>query len=206
METPRLYLITPKITDAASFVAQFDAALAAADIACALLRLAPMDEIRAKTIVRTLAPVAQKHGTACLVDDPQLAEATGVDGVHIEDFGARLDAVISRFKPDGIVGVGAISNRDDAMTAGEAGVDYLMFGDGDADTFAATHERIAWWAEIFNVPCVAYAGKLDEVAPLAQAGADFVALGDAVWSDPRGVGAALADAAHALAAIAEIAQ
>jgi thiamine-phosphate pyrophosphorylase len=205
-ETPRLYLITPKITDAAPFVAQFEAALAAADVACVLFRLAPMDESEAKRIVRALAPLAQKRGTACLVEDPRLVEATGVDGVHIEKPGDQLEAALARLKPDGIVGVGGVANRDDAMTAGESNVDYLMFGGGLTDTFAATHERIAWWAEIFNVPCVAYAGRLDEVTPLAQAGADFVALDDAAWSDPRGVVAALGDAARALAGVREIAQ
>jgi thiamine-phosphate pyrophosphorylase len=204
-EAPRLYLITPKITDAAPFAAHFEAALAAVDIACVLVRLAPMDERHAKTVVRALVSRAQKRGTACLVDDPQLAQSTGADGVHIEGMGGRLDAALARFKPDGIVGIGAITNRDDAMTAGERGVDYLMFGDGLADTFETTHERIAWWAEIFNVPCVAYARKLDEVAPFAEAGAEFVALCDAVWSDSRGVVAALEDAARALAEIREIA-
>jgi thiamine-phosphate pyrophosphorylase len=205
-EAPRLYLITPKITDATPFAAQFEAALAAADIACVLLRLAPMDEGQATAIVRALAPLAQKRGTACLVDDPQVAQATDVDGVHIEGAGGGLHAALARFKPDGIVGIGAIMDRDDAMTAGESGVDYLMFGDGPAETFETTHERIAWWAEIFNVPCVAYARRLDEIAPLAEAGAEFVALCDAVWSDPRGPVAALEDAAHALAGIRETAQ
>ena len=47
-----------------------------------------------------------------------------------------------------------------------------------------TVERVAWWAEIFETPCVAYAGALEAVAPLREAGADFVALGDAVWRAP----------------------
>lgn len=205
-QPPRLYLITPKITDAASFAAPFEAALAAVDVACALLRLAPMDKAAAKAVVRALAPLAQKRGTACLVDDPRLAVATGADGVHIEGLGGGLETALASLKPDGIVGVGAVTSRDDAMTAGEAGVDYVMFGDGEADTFAATRERVAWWAEIFNVPCVAYATKLDEVASLAHAGADFVALGEAVWTDSRGVVPALEDAAHVLAGIRETAQ
>jgi thiamine-phosphate pyrophosphorylase len=71
------------------------------------------------------------------------------------------------------------------MRAGEAGADYVMFGeprrDGFAPPLAETLERVAWWAEIFETPCVAFAGALDAVAPLTTAGADFVALADAVW-------------------------
>ena len=35
------------------------------------------------------------------------------------------------------------------------------------------------------MPCVGYAASHDEVAPLAQAGADFVALGDWIWTHPK---------------------
>jgi thiamine-phosphate pyrophosphorylase len=72
------------------------------------------------------------------------------------------------------------------MTAGEAGADYVMFGeprrDGWTPPVAETAEQVAWWAGIFVTPCVAYAARLDDVATLAAVGADFVALGDALWS------------------------
>ena len=44
------------------------------------------------------------------------------------------------------------------------------------------------------------AQSFDEVGPLAAAGADFVAVGDFIWSDPRGAAAALADARRQLRA------
>ena len=73
------------------------------------------------------------------------------------------------------------------MAAGEFGVDYVMFGGPDeAEPHEDIVERVAWWAEIFNVPCVAYAHELTDVRELAEAGADFIALGDAVFEDPRG--------------------
>jgi thiamine-phosphate pyrophosphorylase len=43
-------------------------------------------------------------------------------------------------------------------------------------------ERVGWWAEIFNVPCVAFAASLDEVPALVKTGADFIALDQAAWS------------------------
>ncbi len=86
------------------------------------------------------------------------------------------------------------------MTAGEAGADYVMFGGpSGAVQHAAIVERVAWWAEIFNVPCVGYARELASIGDLVRAGFDFIALGDAVFADPRGAAAALCDAARLMA-------
>lgn len=202
MPAARLYLITPPITDAAGFVAPLEAALGGFDIACVLLQTAGPD--RAKAIIRHLAPLIQRRGIACLVSDPQLAAETDCDGVHVDGVGPALEAALAAMKPQRIVGAGGLKMRDDAMRAGEAGVDYLMFGGpGEQRDFAEIRERIAWWAEIFNPPCVAYAKALEEVAEFARAGADFVALCGAVWDDPRGPAAALETAERLLAAARE---
>ena len=58
-------------------------------------------------------------------------------------------------------------------------------------------ERVAWWARVFEVPCVGFAASLEEVEPLAAAGADFVAVGDCVFGDARG-GATVASGCNAL--------
>src|SRR5436309_212625 len=68
-----------------------------------------------------------------------------------------------------------------------------------APCFGAIVERIAWWAELFEVPCVGFAANADEVAPLAAAGADFVAVGDWVFADTAGPADAIAAAARRLA-------
>jgi thiamine-phosphate pyrophosphorylase len=105
-------------------------------------------------------------------------------------------------KPDRIAGAGGLKTRHDAMIAGESGSDYVMFGEPDPTgrrpAFSAILDRVAWWAELFELPCVGYAGSFAEIEPLAVAGADFVALGDFVWAtDPA---EALKTAAAALAA------
>ena len=88
------------------------------------------------------------------------------------------------------------------MEAGQAGADYVMFGEpnaaGHRPSFEAVLDRVEWWAEVFEVPCVAYAARLEEIPALVEAGADFVAVGGAVFDDPRGVRAALAEAAARL--------
>jgi thiamine-phosphate pyrophosphorylase len=53
-------------------------------------------------------------------------------------------------------------------------------------------ERVTWWAEVFVIPCVAYAAHVEEIAPLVRAGADFIALGEeVVWNAADGPVAAL---------------
>jgi thiamine-phosphate pyrophosphorylase len=77
-----------------------------------------------------------------------------------------------------------------------------MFGEpaaaGERPAFDAITERVAWWAELFEIPCVGYAASLDEVAPLVQAGADFVALGDWLWRDASAIAATVVRAAGQL--------
>jgi thiamine-phosphate pyrophosphorylase len=76
-------------------------------------------------------------------------------------------------------------------------VDYVLFGEPDQNghrpKLEAIVERVQWWAEVFEPPCVGFAAALGEVGLLTAAGADFILLGDAVWSDPRGATTALKD-------------
>src|SRR6202035_5562468 len=106
-------------------------------------------------------------------------------------------------KPDRIAGAGGLRSRHDAMLAGEASADYVMFGEpdrrGGRPLLDAIEERLTWWSELFEQPCVGYAASLDEVAPLAHAGADFVALGDWIWTQAEAPAAAIAAAAGLLA-------
>lgn len=192
----RLYLITPQLEAAAPFDAALKAALGAGDVACVLLRFATSDPGRRKDIARACTRLAADAGAALLVEaDAQLAARAGADGAHATGLTETLDQAIDSLKPDRIVGVGGLATRDECMSAGERDVDYLMFGGpGDRAAPADVLERTQWWAEIFNVPCVAFAQSLAEVDALVEAGAEFVALEGAVWDDPRGPAAAVADA------------
>lgn len=193
---PRLYLITPPVVETGAFAASLAEALAAGDVAAVLLRLADADERSLINCAKALGPVAQDKGAALLLDGHvELVARAGADGAHLTGLAALTDA-IARLKPDRIAGAGGLASRDDAMTAAEAGADYVMFGEPDAagarPSFAALEDRIAWWAEVFEIPCVGYAASADEVAPLVKAGADFIALGDWFWRAPQAI---LAEAA-----------
>ena len=186
-----LYLITPLLSaaDAGAFAKVFAEVVEAAPIASALLRFAPGAQPDAKAIVAPVLRAATAADCALLIEnDGRLAVRLGADGVHISGAGSDLAAAVEGLKPERIVGAGFLRTRDEAMMAGEAGADYVMFGEphrGAPTTESRSlAERVAWWAEIFETPCVAYAPTIAAVGALADAGADFVALGDAIWGRP----------------------
>ena len=202
--TPRLYLVTAPLGDTAAFARELPAALAAGDIAAVLLRLAQADERALINRVKDIAAIVQPREIALLLDGhPEIVARAGADGAHLAGIDA-LNAALPSLKPERIAGAGGLASRHDAMLAGEAGADYAMFGEPDRagrrPPLDAVLERIEWWAKLFQPPCIGYAAHLDEVAPLAQAGADFVALGEWVWTHAQGPAAAVAAAAGELAA------
>jgi thiamine-phosphate pyrophosphorylase len=201
---PRLYLVTPVIEDATGFARKLEAAIASADIAAVLLHLKDADERTLINRVKALVPVAQRAEVALVLDGyPEIAIKGGADGANLTGTDEFL-AVAGGLKPERIAGCGGLQTRHDAMLAAESGADYVMFGEpapnGERPSFDAVIERVVWWAEVFEIPCVGFAQTLDEVEPLAKAGADFVAVGPDVWDHPDGVKAALAQATAGLVA------
>jgi thiamine-phosphate pyrophosphorylase len=194
---PRLYLATPAVDDPAGLVASLPEILAAADVAAVLLKLVTTDQRTMIARIKALAPVVQNAGAALLLDGHvELVARAGADGAHLSGL-AALEEALPSLKPDRIAGVGNLATRHDSMLAGELGADYVLFGEPDAKghrpSMEAVAERLDWWAELFEPPCIGYAASRDEAYEFARAGADFVLVGDAVWADARGAVAALGD-------------
>jgi thiamine-phosphate pyrophosphorylase len=180
---PQFMLIAPPIDDPASYLARFTALAETGALAVALLNVSAESDAALKRKLDILAQPLQAAGIACLIAppaDPRLVARLSLDGVQAsaaDDLGAWVEAM----KPNRILGVGSLRSRHEAMEAGEKDIDYVMFGeprpDGYLPPLTQTIERAQWWAEIFNVPCIAYAPDLDAVAPLAATGAEFIAVG-----------------------------
>jgi thiamine-phosphate pyrophosphorylase len=192
---PRLYLATSEVDDPAALLAALPDLLAAADVAAVLVRLKETDQRTMISRIKALAPVMQKAGAALLVDGhPEIVARGGADGAHLPGIAALKEALPS-LKPDRIAGVGGLTTRHHSMDAGEIGADYLLFGEPDAKgqrpSAQAIAERLDWWAELFEPPCVGYATSIEEAYDFAASGADFVLVGDFIWADPRGPKAAL---------------
>ncbi|MGY2050755.1 thiamine phosphate synthase [Methylobacterium sp. JK268] len=179
------------------------------DVAAVILRLAPVDERALIRQVKDLAPAVQEAGAALVVaceapgiDPVALAARAGADGVHAacaDEPGDALRDQRERLRDGRILGAGGLRSRHAAMEAGEAGVDYVLFGEEPRATRESTRDLAAWWAEIFETPCVALAHDLDAVAELAATGAEFVALAPALWDAPGAVAEAQARLAGASA-------
>jgi thiamine-phosphate pyrophosphorylase len=192
----RLYLITrPLLDDPGTLIAELEAMIGGEEVAALLVRPGAAGEHLLRRSIETVASIVHPKGIAVLTDGrPEVAAQTAADGTHC----CGVDALVSALgvlKPERIAGAGCIGTRHDAMVAGEAGADYVLFGEPDATgrrpSFEAVVERVSWWAETFEVPCVGYAATLDEAAALARAGADFIAADDMVWGAAGGPSAGL---------------
>ena len=161
------------------------AAFGAADLASVLI-VPPAGRPLDAAAARPLIEVAQRRGAAALVaTDARLARSLGADGVHLgspADPGDAYQAARGILGPSGVIGGDPGISRHDAMTLAEAGADYIAFGAPahlkDRDKARTRRdELVAWWAEIFQVPCVAFdVETAQEAETLAAAGVDFVAV------------------------------
>jgi thiamine-phosphate pyrophosphorylase len=200
----RLMLVTPPATDADALAFQLMRAFAGGDVAAVLLRLPESDDRGRIDRVKRLAGPVQNADAALVVESsPLVAVRGGADGVHLT---AGPDAVAearASLKSERIIGCGGLRARHDAMDVGEAGVDYVMFGepraDGSLPPLPAVIERASWWAEIFQTPCVAYAPDADAIGPLVETGAEFVALGPWAFAEGRDLSALVSQANAAIA-------
>ncbi len=196
----RLYLITPPAFDPDRFAPDLAEALAGGDVACLQLRLKDFDDDAVRRAGAVLQPIARDRGVAFIMNDrPDLAAELGCDGVHVGEEDMPYAEARRLLGPDRIVGVTCGDSRDRAVTAAEAGADYVAFGAFfPSTTKAARHrarpELIEWWSETTVVPCCAIGGITQEnCGPLVEAGADFLAVIGAIWSHPKGPRAAVAE-------------
>jgi thiamine-phosphate pyrophosphorylase len=194
----RLYLITPPTIDVATFTDTLAAALDAGDVASVQLRLKDTSDDAIRRAVEKLRPVAQSRNVAFILNDrPDLAAATGCDGVHVGKEDAGIADARRVLGPDAIIGASAYDSRHRAMEVAEDGADYVAFG-----AFFPTTTKVAeghpgpdileWWSDIMLVPCVAIGGiKAENCATLVEAGADFLAVSSGIWNHADGPAAAV---------------
>ena len=204
----RLYLVTPEQLDPAAFADDLAAALDGGDAACVQLRLKDVDDDTIRRACDLLLPGAQSRNVAFILNDnPVLAAACGCDGVHIGQEDAPYAEARALVGDDAIVGVTCGESIDLGMSVGEAGADYVAFGaffpssTKPGRKHFPTPDLLARWSNMTTVPCVAIGGINEEnCGPLVAAGADFLAVVSAVWSDPNGPGAGVAALNAAIAA------
>jgi thiamine-phosphate pyrophosphorylase len=149
-----------------------------------------------------LQTLCANHTTAFIVRDRlELALEMGADGVHLGDGAGDVQAARAALGRERILGVSCGASRDAAMVAGEQGADYVAFGDLGKPPGPEVYDLLRWWSELFVLPCLAeVATTVGDCARLARAGADLVAAGQGVWTDPEGAAAAVGSLREALQA------
>ncbi len=198
----QLLLIGPPSYDPARLTEQLDAALAVGGIAGFVLAVdrAAQEHGGLATGLAPVRTLCAQRGTALLIrDHVGLALEIGADGVHLGG-AAEVQARRAALGGERILGVSCGRSRDAAMVAGEAGADYVGFGDLGQRPGHDLYGLLEWWRELFVLPCLAEAATtVEDCAALARAGADFVAAGESVWTDPAGAAAAVRRLRGALA-------
>jgi thiamine-phosphate pyrophosphorylase len=199
--TTRLYLITPPALEPDRFAKELEEALAGGDVACLQLRLKDVDDNAVRRATRILKPIAQERDVAFIMNDrPDIAAELACDGVHVGEEDMPYAEARRLLGPDRVVGVTCGASRDRAITAAEAGADYVAFGaffpsmTKTTTKHRADAELLRDWSETTVVPCCAIGGITQQnCGPLVEAGADFLAVIGAIWSHPKGPRIAVAE-------------
>lgn len=198
MADTQLYLITPSTFDLDAFAIQLAQALDGGEVASVQLRLKDASDKEIIDAAETLIPLCYAKNVAFIINDrPDIARMVHADGVHVGQGDMSYATARDIVGPDCIVGVTAKDSRHLSMTAAEQGADYVAFGafyptETKADTTGADISILSWWAELFEIPCVAIGGiTVDNAKPLIEAGADFLAVCGGIWNHPEGPKAAV---------------
>ena len=186
----RLVLIVPDIADPAQRAEVLRNALRGGDVASVIIPQYGLDDTLFQKHAELLVPVVQEAGAAALVvDNSRVAGRVKADGLHISGNAAALAEAVEKHTPKLIVGGGNAMDRHHALEIGEIQPDYIFFGKIDGDIKPEAHSKNValgeWWSAMIEIPAIVMGGA-DPASALvvAESGAEFVALGKAVFSDP----------------------
>jgi len=201
-EPARLYLISPQDVGGL-FPDRLKAALEPGLAAAFQLRVKDVDEHELARRAEPLQRVCADSGVAFIVNDSMnLAKRLGADGVHLGQSDGDVREARALLGPSAQIGKTCHDSRHLAMEAGEAGADYVAFGAFHPTTTKPSNYRpepsiLSWWSTLFEISCVAIGGITPgNAGPLVDAGADFLAVCQAVWGKD--------DPAHAVRAFDEV--
>jgi thiamine-phosphate pyrophosphorylase len=200
-EPAKLYLISPQDVGGA-FPDRLRSALDPGLASAFQLRVKEVPEHALARLAEPLQRICADAGVAFIVNDSMaLAKRLGADGVHLGQSDGDVREARSLLGPSAQIGKTCHDSRHLAMEAGEAGADYVAFGAFFPTTTKPSNYRpqpsiLSWWSALFEIPCVAIGGITAENGrPLVDAGADFLAVCQAVWGkdDPAAAVAAFAE-------------
>ena len=201
-EPAKLYLISPQDVGG-SFPDRLRSALEPDIVSAFQLRVKDVGEHDLARLAEPLQRICADAEVAFIVNDSiSLTKRLGADGVHLGQSDGDVREARAVLGPAAQIGRTCHDSRHLAMEAGESGADYVAFGAFYPTTTKPSDYRpdpsiLSWWSAVFEIPCVAIGGITPVNAkPLVEAGADFLAVCQAVWSSD--------DPAAAVRAFAEV--
>ncbi|EJF89734.1 hypothetical protein ME1_00504 [Bartonella vinsonii subsp. arupensis OK-94-513] len=156
--------------------------------ACVILYDSQDDEAFLQKRAQIYGEDIQGNDIALLIaGDSRIAGRVKADGLHVESDLNTLANLENQKREQKIIGFGNLRNRHSAMLAGEAGVDYLLFGKLGADKKPHAHPRNVqlgqWWAEVMEIPAIVQAGSdfasFDEVLKTT---CEFIAVEEIIFA------------------------
>jgi thiamine-phosphate pyrophosphorylase len=194
----QLYLIGP-LDVGGDFPSRLEEALSGGPVAAFQFRVKGVDQHEAARLAEPLQRICEAHEVAFIVnDDMALAKRIGADGVHLGQGDGDPREARALLGASAQIGITCHDSRHLAMDAGEAGADYVAFGAFFSTSTKETRHRpdpsiLSWWSRLFEIPSVAIGGVTPENGRvLVEAGADFLAVCNAVWGHEGGPAAAVA--------------
>ncbi len=150
-----------------------------------------MEEAPWQEAVEPLVKLAQSMGVATILTDyTRTAGRVGADGFQLGQDADAIREAIDKFSPKLMVGAGNIKTRHNALVIGELQPDYIMFGKPGGDIRPEPHPKnldlASWWAAMVEIPVIVLGGSdTRSVLDVAKTGAEFVALGAAIFSPQK---------------------
>lgn len=187
LPTKGLYAITPDIHDTQLLLDKVKEVLVGG---AALIQYRDKISTASEKIFRANAihQLCLQHNTPLIINDaPELALACQAEGVHLGQSDGSIHLARELLGEEAIIGITCHHDVSLAITAEEQGADYVAFGrffnssTKPGTPLATTHTLINAKKSI-QIPIVAIGGiTVDNVKPIIDTGADFIAVVDGLF-------------------------
>jgi len=183
-----LYAVTPDEADTNVLLAKVEAALQGGINVLQYRNKAASHQLQTQQ-ARAILPLCRQYHVPLIINDSvKLCLALDADGVHLGADDGNLAEARARLGAGKILGASCYNRLDLALSAAQAGADYVAFGACFAsgtkpNAPVASLQLFAQAGQALDVPLVAIGGiTLNNAAQVIEAGADAVAVVGALFN------------------------